>query len=153
MNHRAKRLRAKESTLYSDAMPDCIFCKIVEGSIPSHKVYEDDHCYAFLDIFPANRGHTLVIPKKHVKDIHEADAETYAHVAAAAKKVADLLAGKLGSEGTTIFQMSREAGWQTVFHLHMHVIPRWEDDGLHKPWDIAPASDPQLLDVLHNITK
>jgi len=153
MNHRAKRLRAKESTLYSDAMPDCIFCKIVEGSIPSHKVYEDDHCYAFLDIFPANRGHTLVIPKKHVKDIHEADAETYAHVAAAAKKVADLLAGKLGSEGTTIFQMSREAGWQTVFHLHMHVIPRWEDDGLHKPWDIAPASDAQLLDVLHNITK
>jgi len=153
MNHRAKRLRAKESTLYSDAMPDCIFCKIVEGSIPSHKVYEDDHCYAFLDIFPANRGHTLVIPKKHVKDIHEADAETYAHVAAAAKKVADLLAGKLGSEGTTIFQMSREAGWQTVFHLHMHVIPRWEDDGLHKPWDIAPASDAQLLDVLHIITK
>ena len=153
MNHRAKGLRVKESTLYSDAMSDCIFCKIVEGSIPSHKVYEDDHCYAFLDIFPANRGHTLVIPKKHVKDIHEADSETYSHVAAAAKKVADLLAGKLGSEGTTIFQMSREAGWQTVFHLHMHVIPRWEEDGLHKPWDIAPASDSELLDVLHIITK
>lgn len=153
MNHRAKRLRVKESTLYSDAMSDCIFCKIVEGSIPSHKVYEDDHCYAFLDIFPANRGHTLVIPKKHVKDIHEADSETYSYVAAAAKKVADILAGKLGSEGTTIFQMSREAGWQTVFHLHMHVIPRWEEDGLHKPWDIAPASDSELLDVLHIITK
>ena len=153
MNHRAKRLRVKELTLYSEAMSDCIFCKIIEGSIPSHKVFENEHCYAFLDIFPANRGHTLVIPKKHVKDIHEADAETYAHVAATAKTVADVLSSQLGSDGTTVFQMSREAGWQTVFHLHMHVIPRWENDALHKPWDIAPASDTELLEVLHQITK
>lgn len=153
MNHRAKRLRVKESTLYSDVMSDCIFCKIVEGSIPSHKVFEDQYCYAFLDIFPANRGHTLVIPKKHVRDIHEADSETYSHVAAAAKTVADLLQAKLVSEGTTVFQMSREAGWQTVFHLHMHVIPRWDSDGLHKPWDIAPAADSDLLEVLQQITK
>jgi histidine triad (HIT) family protein len=134
-------------------MSDCIFCKIVEGSIPSHKVFEDEYCYAFLDIFPANRGHTLVIPKMHVKDIHEADAETYGRVASTAKSVADLLQAKLGSEGTTVFQMSREAGWQTVFHLHMHVIPRWESDGLHKPWDIAPATESDLLEVLQQITK
>jgi histidine triad (HIT) family protein len=134
-------------------MSDCIFCKIVEGSIPSHKVFEDEYCYAFLDIFPANRGHTLVIPKKHVKDIHEADAETYSRVASTAKSVADLLQTQLGSEGTTVFQMSREAGWQTVFHLHMHVIPRWESDGLHKPWDIAPATESDLLEVLQQITK
>jgi histidine triad (HIT) family protein len=153
MNHRARRLRVKELTLYSDAMSECIFCKIVEGSIPSHKVFENEDCYAFLDIFPANRGHTLVIPKKHVKDIHEADADTYSTVAATAKEVADLLNTQLGSEGTTIFQMSREAGWQTVFHLHMHVIPRWGNDGLHKPWDIAPATDEDLLDVLRQITK
>ena len=146
-------MRAQESTLYSDAMSECIFCKIVEGSLPSHKVLENDHCYAFLDIFPAGRGHTLVIPKRHVRDIHEADALTYSKVAAAAKDVADLLAAKLGSEGTTVFQMSREAGWQTVFHLHMHVIPRWKDDGLHKPWDIAPADDADLREVLQQITK
>ena len=146
-------MRVKELTLYSDAMSDCIFCKIVEGSIPSHKVYEDDFTYAFLDIFPANRGHTLVIPKKHVKDIHEADAQTYSQVATTAKAVADLLNAQLGSEGTTIFQMSREAGWQTVFHLHMHVIPRWEDDGLHKPWDLAPAAESDLLEVLQQLTK
>ena len=85
---------------------------------------ENEDCYAFLDIFPANPGHTLVIPKNHIKDIHETDAATYAHVAAMAKEVADHLAKKLHSDGTTIFQMSREAGWQTVFHLHMHVIPR-----------------------------
>lgn len=153
MNHRVRRLRAQESTLYSDAMSECIFCKIVEGSLPSYKVFENDDCYAFLDIFPAGRGHTLVIPKNHVRDIHEADALTYSKVAAAAKDVADLLAAKLGSEGTTVFQMSREAGWQTVFHLHMHVIPRWKDDGLHKPWDIAPADDADLREVLQQITK
>ncbi len=153
MNLRVRRLRAQESTLYSDAMSECIFCKIVEGSLPSHKVFENDDCYAFLDIFPAGRGHTLVIPKKHVRDIHEADALTYSKVAAAAKDVADLLAAKLGSEGTTVFQMSREAGWQTVFHLHMHVIPRWKDDGLHKPWDIEPANDADLREVLQQITK
>lgn len=146
-------MRAKESTPYSDAMSDCIFCKIVEGSIPSYKVFEDDHCYAFLDIFPANRGHTLVIPKEHVRDMHEADAQMYGRVASAAKVVADLLSAQLGSDGTSIFQMNREAGWQTVFHLHMHVIPRWEKDGLHKPWDIAPATESDLLEVLQQITK
>ena len=153
MNHRVRRLRVQESTLYSDVMSECIFCKIVEGSLPSHKVFENDDCCAFLDIFPAGRGHTLVIPKKHVKDIHDADAQTYSKVASAAKEVADLLANKLESDGTTIFQMSREAGWQTVFHLHMHVIPRWKDDGLHKPWDIAPAADSDLREVLQQITK
>jgi histidine triad (HIT) family protein len=134
-------------------MSECIFCKIVEGSIPSHKVFENENCYAFLDIFPANRGHTLVIPKNHVKDIHEADAKTYSDVAATAKHVADLLQRQLGSDGTTVFQMSREAGWQTVFHLHMHVIPRWDNDGLHKPWDIAPDQESDLLEVLQQITK
>jgi histidine triad (HIT) family protein len=134
-------------------MSDCIFCKIVEGSIPSYKVAENEHCYAFLDIFPATPGHTLVIPKIHVKDIHEADASTYSHVAVMAKEVADLLDEKLDSDGTTIFQMSREASWQTVFHLHMHVIPRWKDDGLHKPWDIAPASEESLNHVVEQIGK
>jgi histidine triad (HIT) family protein len=94
-----------------------------------------------------------VIPKRHVLDIHEADADTYADVAATAKKVADILQSKLNSEGTTIFQMSREAGWQTVFHLHMHVIPRWSNDGLHKPWEIAPGNEAELDQVLQQITK
>ena len=134
-------------------MSDCIFCGIVAGTIPSKKVLETDTCLAFLDIFPANRGHTLVIPKKHVLDIHDADAQTYADVAATAKRAADLLQISLNSEGTTIFQMSKEAGWQTVFHLHMHVIPRWSGDALHKPWDITPATDAELDEVLRYIKK
>ena len=88
-----------------------------------------------------------------MKDIHEADALTYGRVASTAKVVADLLHAQLGSDGTSVFQMNREAGWQTVFHLHMHVIPRWEKDGLHKPWDIAPATESDLLEVLQQITK
>jgi histidine triad (HIT) family protein len=128
-------------------MSDCIFCKIVAGEIPSRKVFEDERFLAFLDIFPAGRGHTLVIPKEHHADIHTMPGDLYGALATAAKHVADLLKSKLGSEGTTIFQMNREAGWQTVFHSHIHVIPRWSGDGLHKPWDIAPG-DANELDAL-----
>lgn len=132
-------------------MSDCIFCGIVAGDIPSKKVLETDTCLAFLDIFPANRGHTLVIPKVHVADIFAADAKTYSAVASTAKEVADLVTQKLSSDGVSIFQMNREAGWQTVFHLHMHVIPRWKNDELHKPWDIAPASEDSLSEVLRQL--
>jgi histidine triad (HIT) family protein len=132
-------------------MSDCIFCGIVAGDIPSKKVLETDTCLAFLDIFPANRGHTLVIPKVHVADIFAADAKTFSAVASTAKEVADLVTQKLSSDGVSIFQMNREAGWQTVFHLHMHVIPRWKNDELHKPWDIAPASEDSLSEVLRQL--
>jgi histidine triad (HIT) family protein len=131
-------------------MSDCIFCKIIAGDIPSKKIYEDENHIAFLDIFPASKGHSLVIPKEHHVDIHSMTAAQYGAIASVAKMVADLLQAKLHSEGTTIFQMNKEAGWQTVFHAHMHVIPRWNNDGLHKPWDIEPA-DSAELEVLHNL--
>jgi len=130
---------------------NCIFCAIVAGDIPSRKVYEDENHLAFLDIFPANPGHTLVIPKIHRSDIHEMSSVEYGDLASRAKIVADLLARKLGSDGTTIFQMNREAGWQTVFHAHIHVIPRFVDDGLHKPWDIKQASDADLDEIMKRI--
>ncbi|CAN2204096.1 Hit Diadenosine tetraphosphate (Ap4A) hydrolase and other HIT family hydrolases [Candidatus Nanopelagicaceae bacterium] len=134
-------------------MNDCIFCSIIAGNIPAHKVYEDDGYLAFLDIFPASKGHTLVIPKSHHVDIHSIPAEIYGGMAAVSKKVADLLLGKLKSEGTSIFQMNREAGWQSVFHVHMHVIPRWSGDGLHKPWDIAPADQNELVEIKKLLTE
>jgi histidine triad (HIT) family protein len=134
----------------SAATNDCIFCKIIAGEIPSKRIYEDEEFLAFLDIFPASRGHSLVIPKKHHEDIHTISAGLYGQLATSAKKVADILQQKLGSEGTTIFQMNRKAGWQTVFHIHMHVIPRWSGDSLHKPWDIAPADESELA-VLHKL--
>lgn len=125
-------------------MSTCIFCQIISGDIASRKVLETPTHLAFLDIFPANLGHTLVIPKAHRCDIHEMSAQEYGDLAATAKQVADLLQEKLGAQGITIFQMNKEAGWQTVFHAHMHVIPRFEGDSLHKPWDIAQASDSEL---------
>jgi histidine triad (HIT) family protein len=134
-------------------MSDCIFCKIVAGEIPSHKIYEEDNYFAFLDIFPASRGHSLVIPKSHHADIHSMPPDIYGGLAVVAKRVADLLMAKLSSEGTTIFQMNREAGWQTVFHAHMHVIPRWSNDGLHKPWDIAPADQAELVELRKLLTE
>lgn len=130
-------------------MSDCIFCKIVAGDIPSKKIFEDEAHLAFLDIFPASKGHSLVIPKAHHVDIHSITAVEYGALASAAKKVADLLQEKLGSEGTTIMQMNREAGWQTVFHAHIHVIPRWKGDGLHKPWEITPGSE-SALETIHS---
>lgn len=133
-------------------MNDCLFCKIVSGDIPSHKVFEDESHLAFLDIFPASLGHTLVIPKEHHIDIHSIPADKYGELAARAKVVADLLMQKLDSQGTTIMQMNRSAGWQTVFHAHIHVIPRWDSDNLHKPWDIAPASADHLLALHKKIT-
>ncbi len=133
-------------------MSDCIFCRIVAGEIPSKKIYEDSDHIAFLDIFPASKGHSLVIPKNHHADIHELSAHAYGAMASVAKKIADLLHTKLQSEGTTIMQMNREAGWQTVFHAHMHVIPRWSGDALHKPWDIAPADEQSLGELQALIT-
>ena len=81
------------------------------------------------------------------------DREIYGNIARVAKDVADLLHKKLGSEGTTIMQMNREAGWQTVFHAHMHVIPRWNGDLLHKPWDIAPADEGELSEIQRLLTE
>ena len=121
------------------------------GEIPSKKIYEDDSHIAFLDIFPASRGHSLVIPKVHRADIHELTGDEYGAMASVAKKVADLLHQRLDSEGTTIMQMNREAGWQTVFHAHIHVIPRWSGDALHKPWDIAPADEKALTDLQNEL--
>jgi|UniRef100_UPI00404B4627 histidine triad (HIT) family protein len=133
-------------------MSACIFCEIVAERIPANKIFENEDCLAFLDIFPAGKGHTLVIPKKHFMDIHDADQLTYSQVAATAKQVADLLAQRLGADGTTVMQMNREAGGQTVFHLHMHVIPRWSGDGLRKPWEPNPATAEELEVLMQQIT-
>jgi histidine triad (HIT) family protein len=128
-------------------MNDCLFCKIIAGDIPARKIYEDDEFLSFLDIFPANRGHSLVIPKAHHQDIQSIPEELYAGLALRAKRVADILTQKLSPEGVTIFQMNKSAGWQSVFHIHFHVIPRWGADSLHKPWSIAPGVESELESV------
>lgn len=107
---------------------ECIFCKIVQGEIPSYTIYEDETVKAFLDINPTNNGHTLIVPKKHFANLYEMDAETLKQIEIASQKVGKLLKEKLGARGITRVQ-NNEYG-QEVKHYHMHLIPRYEKDNL-----------------------
>ncbi len=113
---------------------DCLFCKIVEGTLPSLKVYETEHLYAFLDIKPAHRGHTLLVPKTHCRDIFDAahgqDARLGEEVLRTMQRLAAALKEVTGCPGINIIQNNGSAAGQTVFHLHWHIIPRFENDGI-----------------------
>ncbi len=112
-------------------MTDCIFCKIVAGHIPASKVYEDEQVLAFLDITQVTPGHTLVIPKRHVADIFEMEDETASIVFARIPKIARQLKEKLGAKGLNIVNNNGEIAGQTVFHSHIHLLPRLDEkDGL-----------------------
>jgi histidine triad (HIT) family protein len=113
---------------------DCLFCKIIAGEIPATIIAEDERTVAFMDINPATRGHALVIPRAHARDVHEIDTEDLAAVAAAAQAVAARVIERLGAAGVNLLNSSGAAAWQTVFHFHMHVIPRYEGDPLRLPW-------------------
>lgn len=108
---------------------DCIFCKILKGEIPAHTVYEDEHVYAFLDISQWTRGHTLIIPKKHVRNVYELNDETATVVAKAIPKVARALKEAFDPIGLNIIN-NNDKPHQTVNHFHVHLLPRYEDDGV-----------------------
>ena len=108
---------------------DCIFCKIIKGEIPSAKVYEDDKVFAFLDIMPANKGHCLVIPKTHSKNLTDIKDEDSGSLMHAAKKVAKALSLSLGCPGFSLVMNNEKEANQVVFHTHLHIIPRFKDDG------------------------
>ncbi len=114
-------------------MTECIFCKIVEGDIPSHKVYEDKNILAFLDVNPVSKGHTLVIPKKHVENIHE--AEDMRFMWNSIRKVADAVKDAFDPEGVQIVQNNGEAAGQEVFHMHFHITPVYEDTVLNVEYE------------------
>jgi histidine triad (HIT) family protein len=118
--------------------PDCLFCKIIAGELPSQRVDEDERTVAFMDISPATRGHALVVPRNHAADLLEADPEDVAAVAVAAQRLARRAVERFGADGVNLINSCGAAAWQTVFHLHMHVIPRYADDPLKLPW--VPSS-------------
>lgn len=107
---------------------DCIFCKIIDGQIPSNKVFENDDFIAILDAFPANEGHTLVIPKKHYKNIFEIDEKTISQAYVLAQKIAKAIKNTLNIENINILQNNGETAGQSVHHFHIHVIPRLKND-------------------------
>ena len=114
-------------------MDGCIFCKIIKGEIPCQKIYEDDKVLAFLDISPVNKGHALVVPKKHSMDLLEADDKELSAIISACKKVANACMKGLKADGISLDVSTKPAAGQVVMHTHFHIIPRWKDDGL-KHW-------------------
>ena len=116
--------------------PDCIFCKIVAGEIPSFKVFEDDATLAFMDINPANEGHALVIPKEHAVDLYAVSDEVLTRTAVTAKKVAAAVARTLNPDGLNLVQCNGAAAAQSVMHFHVHVLPRSKNDGLAMNWGL-----------------
>ena len=121
----------------ADREPDCLFCKIVAGEIPATIIAEDERTIAFMDINPATRGHALVVPRAHARDVHEIDTADLQAVAATAQTVAARAVQRLGAAGVNLLNSSGSAAWQTVFHFHLHVIPRYEGDPLRLPWKPA----------------
>lgn len=133
----------------------CIFCKILNGDIPSNKVFENDNFIAILDAFPANEGHTLVIPKKHFENIFEIDEETLKEGYAIAKRIASSIKKSLNIENINILQNNGVLAGQTVNHFHIHVIPRLENDTVimkSTPINIDSEKIKQImLDIKNNI--
>ncbi len=129
---------------------DCIFCKIVAGEIPSHKVYESDSVLAFLDIHPVNPGHTLVIPKKHASNIFEISSEDWASVSEAVHKLAGSIKSATTADGVNISMSNGEHAGQTVHHAHLHIIPRFKGDGFTH-WAQGSYRDGEAVAVLEKI--
>src|SRR4051812_2180876 len=127
-----------------DRDPDCLFCKIVAGEIPGTIVAEDDRTVAFMDINPATRGHALVVPRRHATDLGEIDPGDLAAVAQAAQRLAVRAGGVLGADGVNLMTSWGSAAWQTVFHFHLHMIPRYAGDPLKLPWKPAPGDEGEI---------
>jgi histidine triad (HIT) family protein len=132
--------------------PDCIFCKIVAGELPSTRVDEDERAVAFMDISPATRGHVLVVPRAHARDLLSIDAGDLAACAALAQRVAGRAIERLGADGVNLLNSCRAAAWQTVFHFHLHVIPRYDDDPLRLPWTPGPGDEAEIAAAAHELT-
>ena len=114
--------------------PDCLFCRILAGELPSEVVDEDERTVSFMDINPATPGHALVIPREHARDLYELSEQDMAATALAAQRLALRARDALGADGVNLLNACRPAAWQTVFHYHVHVIPRYADDPLKLPW-------------------
>ena len=125
---------------------DCIFCKIIAGEIPAQIIDEDEKTVAFMDINPATRGHVLVVPRRHARDLLEIEPGDLQAVAVVAQRVARRMPDRLGADGVNLLNSCGRAAWQTVFHFHMHVIPRYGGDPLRLPWTPAEG-DPEEIEA------
>lgn len=113
-------------------MRTCIFCKIAKGEFDSAKVYEDEDVFAFLDINPVSKGHCLVISKKHFENIFDINPETFKKIVVVAKDISEKIKKTLGADGLNLLQSNGTEAGQVIFHFHLHIIPRYKDDGLRR---------------------
>jgi histidine triad (HIT) family protein len=126
------------------AEQDCIFCKIIAGELPSSIVDEDERTVSFMDIAPATRGHALVIPRAHSADLLSIEAEDLSAVGLAAQRLARRAKQRLAADGVNLLNACGAVAFQTVFHFHVHVIPRYEGDSLRLPWVPAPGDSREI---------
>lgn len=124
--------------------PDCIFCKIIAGELPSQIVAEDERTVAFMDVAPATRGHTLVVPRNHSRDLLAIEHDDLVAVVTSAQHMARRVTERLGADGVNLLNARGQAAWQTVFHFHIHVIPRYAGDPLRLPWT-PQEGDPEKI--------
>ncbi len=126
---------------------NCIFCKIANGEIPSKTIFEDEKFRVILDLGPATKGHALILPKDHYANIYELPEKTAADVFVLAKRMAADMTDKLGCDGFNVVQNNGEAAGQTVFHFHMHLIPRYDNDGQKIGWKPSEPSQEELEEI------
>ena len=134
-------------------MENCIFCKIIDGVIPSTVIYEDENVKVILDIAPAAKGHAILIVKEHVENVFELPVDLAGKVFAVVPKVAAAIKETLGCDGLNILQNNGVAAGQTVFHLHIHFIPRWDNDNVHIKWETGEYADGEAAALAEQISK
>ena len=132
---------------------NCIFCKIANGEIPSRTLYEDEDFRVIMDLAPATKGHSLIMPKNHYKNIYEIADDTAAKVFPLAKKMAALMTEKMGADGFNIVKKNNEVAGQTVFHFHVHLIPRYNNDNQSLVMKPQEMTDAQLDEIRDTIVK
>jgi histidine triad (HIT) family protein len=133
--------------------PDCIFCKILAGELPTTIVDEDERTIAFMDIAPATRGHALVIPRAHTPDLLSVDPDDLRAVALASQRLAARAKQRLAADGVNLVNSCGAVAWQTIFHFHVHVIPRYEGDPLRLPWVPAPGDPDEIASAAQELTR
>lgn len=134
-------------------MENCIFCKIANGEIPSATIFENDDVRVILDIAPAAKGHAILIAKKHVANIFELDADTAARIFSVVPKVATAIKETLKCDGMNILQNNGEASGQTVFHLHIHFVPRYYGDKVNVGWKQGSYADGEAAELAAQISR
>jgi histidine triad (HIT) family protein len=130
---------------------DCLFCGIVAGDVPGQIVDSDEHTVAFMDISPATKGHALVVPREHADDLMDISDEDLERTMAAARRLARRMDEALEPDGFNILNSCRPAAWQTVFHFHVHVVPRYDDDPLELPWVPSEGDADEIKQIADKI--